>query len=123
MAISAMPRMGLQPSSHGCAATFFALPSRSILPSSSVWYEEFSDREQDYSKSPRNEKLRVLQALLAVTAIALLALAFVYFRQTPPEAPLRRFAFTPESLQPTLHHRPQRPPNKRSSSSPAPHVV
>ena len=43
-------------------------------------------------------KLRFQQALLAVTAIALLALAFVHFRQTPPEAPpapLRRFAFTP----------------------------
>ncbi len=49
-------------------------------------------------------KLRVHQALLAVTAIALLALAFVYFRQAPPEAPeapLRRFAFTPESLRET----------------------
>ena len=40
-------------------------------------------------------KLRLHQGLLAVTAIALLALAFVHFRQTPLEAPLRRFAFTP----------------------------
>ena len=43
-------------------------------------------------------KLRFQQALLAVTAIALLALAFVHFRQTPPEAPqapLRRFAYAP----------------------------
>ena len=38
---------------------------------------------------------RILQALLAVTAITLLALAFFHFRQTAPEAPLRRFAFTP----------------------------
>ena len=37
-------------------------------------------------------------ALLAVTAITLLAVSFLYFRQTLPEAPLRRFAFTPESL-------------------------
>ncbi len=47
----------------------------------------------DYSALRR--KLRVQQALLAVTAIALLAVSFVHFRQTPPEAPLRRFAFTP----------------------------
>ena len=40
-------------------------------------------------------KLRLHQGLLAVTAIALLAVAFLYFRQTPPEAPLRRFAFRP----------------------------
>ena len=40
-------------------------------------------------------KLRLHQGLLAVTAIALLAVSFLYFRQTPPEAPLRRFAFTP----------------------------
>ncbi len=37
-------------------------------------------------------------ALFAVTAIAFLALACVYFFQPLPEAPLRRFAFTPESL-------------------------
>ena len=40
-------------------------------------------------------KLRILQALLAVATIAFLAVSFVHFRQTPPEAPLRRFAFTP----------------------------
>ena len=43
-------------------------------------------------------KLRFQQALLAVTAIALLALTFVHFRQTPreaPQAPLRRFAYAP----------------------------
>ena len=43
-------------------------------------------------------KLRFQQALFSVTAVALLVLAFVHFRQTPPEAlpaPLRRFAFTP----------------------------
>ena len=43
-------------------------------------------------------KHRTLQALLAVATIAFLAVSFVHFRQTPPEAPLRRFAFTPESL-------------------------
>jgi len=43
-------------------------------------------------------KLRLQQALFAVTALALLAVSFLYFRQTPPEGPLRRFAFTPESL-------------------------
>ena len=41
-----------------------------------------------------NKHLRLYQALLAVTAIALLVLAFVHFRQPAPEAPLRRFAIT-----------------------------
>ena len=50
-------------------------------------------------------KLRLHQGLLALTAIALLALAFVYFRQTPPEAPLRRFAFSPpEAVATTTFH-------------------
>ena len=40
-------------------------------------------------------KHRMLQALFAVAIIAFLALAFVHFGQTPLEAPLRRFAFTP----------------------------
>ena len=43
-------------------------------------------------------KLRFQQALLAVTAIALLALTFVHFSETPPEAPegpLSRFAYAP----------------------------
>ena len=46
-------------------------------------------------------KHRILQALLAVAIIAFLAVSFVHFRQAPPEAPeapVRRFAFTPESL-------------------------
>ena len=43
--------------------------------------------------SKRN--LRLPWALLSVTALALLAVSFLYFRQTAPEAPLRRFAFTP----------------------------
>ena len=34
-------------------------------------------------------------ALFAVTVAALFAVSFVHFRETPPEAPLRRFAFTP----------------------------
>ena len=38
---------------------------------------------------------RVYQALFGVMAAALLAVSFVHFRQTPPEAPLRRFALTP----------------------------
>ena len=42
-----------------------------------------------------NKHLRLYQALLAVTAVALLALAFAYSRQPAPEAPLRRFAITP----------------------------
>ncbi len=41
------------------------------------------------------QKHRLPQALFAVTAIAFLTLAFIYFRQTPLEVPLRRFAFTP----------------------------
>ena len=43
----------------------------------------------------------MLQALLAVAVIAFLALAFVHFGETPPqapEAPVRRFSFAPESL-------------------------
>ena len=40
-------------------------------------------------------KQRFLQALLAVTAVFALVLSFVHFRDTPPEAPLRKFAFTP----------------------------
>ena len=43
-------------------------------------------------------KHRLPWVLFAVTATALLTLAFVYFGQSPPEAPLRRFALTPESL-------------------------
>ena len=43
-------------------------------------------------------KPRLPWALFAVATTALLALAFVHFRETLPEAPLRRFAFTPESL-------------------------
>ena len=43
-------------------------------------------------------KPRLPWALFAVATTALLALAFVHFFQTLPEAPLRRFAFTPESL-------------------------
>ena len=43
-------------------------------------------------------KLRLQQALLAATAVVALALGLLYFRQAPPEtpqAPLRRFGFTP----------------------------
>ena len=51
------------------------------------------------------QKHRLLQALFAVTAVAFLTLAFIYFRQTPSEAPLRRFAFTPqEAVAPTTFH-------------------
>ena len=52
-------------------------------------------------------------ALFAVTAIVLLALACVYFFQTLPEAPLRRFAFTPESLYETSGWRAAISPNGR----------
>ena len=41
-------------------------------------------------------KLRLQQALFAITAIALLAVSLVHYRETPAEAPLRRFALTPE---------------------------
>ena len=47
-------------------------------------------------------KFRMLQALLTVAIIALMALAFVHFGQTPPEvpeAPLRRFALAVEGQQ------------------------
>ena len=38
---------------------------------------------------------RLAWLVAALCFVGLLALAFVYFRQTPPEAPLRRFTFTP----------------------------
>ena len=44
---------------------------------------------------------RMLQALLGGAIIAFLALAFIHFGETPPEAPeapVRRFSFAPESL-------------------------
>ena len=44
-------------------------------------------------------KLRLQQALLAATAIALLVLAFVHFRETLPEKQVRKFALTPEGFQ------------------------
>ena len=37
----------------------------------------------------------MLQVLFAISTLVALALAFVHFGETPPEAPLRRFAFTP----------------------------
>ena len=40
-------------------------------------------------------KLRLHQALFAVTAVALLIPAVVHFRETPPEKPLRRFGLMP----------------------------
>ena len=50
-------------------------------------------------------------ALFAVTAIVLLALACVHFFEALPEAPLRRFAFTPESLYETTGWRAAISPN------------
>ena len=58
-------------------------------------------------------KARLPWALFAVTAVSLLALAFVHFRQTLPEAPLRRFAFTPQSLFETTGGRVAISPNGR----------
>ena len=52
-------------------------------------------------------------ALFAVTAIVLLALACVHFFETLPEAPMRRFAFTPESLYETGGWRAAISPNGR----------
>ena len=56
----------------------------------------------------RKLRLHQHQGLLAVTATALLAVSFVHFRETPPEAPevpLRRFAFTPpEGVRATPFH-------------------
>ena len=48
-----------------------------------------------------NKHLRLYQALFAATTVAMLALAFAYFRQPAPEAPLRRFAITPAVDVPT----------------------
>ena len=45
------------------------------------------------TRAPAQGRLGWLVA--AFCFVGLLALAFVYFRQAPPEAPLRRFAFTP----------------------------
>ena len=44
-------------------------------------------------RAPTQGRLAWLVAALCF--VGMLALAFLYFRQTPPEAPLRRFAFTP----------------------------
>ncbi len=44
---------------------------------------------------PKRKHL-ILQALLAAAAVFALAVSFVHFRETPPETPLRRFAFTPQ---------------------------
>ena len=60
-------------------------------------------RESDSEPTPsgvagRGWKPLLPWALFAVTAIVLLALACVHFFEALPEAPLRRFAFTPESL-------------------------
>ena len=60
-------------------------------------------RESDAEPTPSGVgvpgwKPRLPWALFAVATTALLALAFVHFRQPLPETPLRRFAFTPESL-------------------------
>ncbi len=43
----------------------------------------------------RSRQLLVERAFAVVLGIALLALAFVYFSQAPPEKPLRRFSFVP----------------------------
>ena len=43
----------------------------------------------------RKWKLRLQQALLAVTAVALLALTVRYLREIPPETPTRKFALPP----------------------------
>ena len=58
-------------------------------------------------------KRRLPWALFAVTAIALLAVSLFHFRETPAEAPLRRFAFTPESLRETIGGRAAISPNGR----------
>ena len=52
-------------------------------------------------------------ALFAVAAFAFLALACVHFFETLPEAPLRRFAFTPESLYELAGRRAAISPNGR----------
>ena len=44
------------------------------------------------------QRLRLHQALLALTVAIALALAFAYFRRPVPERPVRRFAFTPPVL-------------------------
>ena len=49
---------------------------------------EVGDGEQAVSKRHH----RILQALFAVSALVALALAWVHFGETPPEAPLRRFS-------------------------------
>ena len=64
------------------------------------------------SATPR-WKRRLPWAMFAVTAITLLAVSFVHFRETPPEAPLRRFAFAPESLYETTGWRAAISPNGR----------
>ncbi|MCP5109953.1 MAG: protein kinase, partial [bacterium] len=45
--------------------------------------------------APEPARQRLPWVLLAVTAFVALIIAFLHFRQTPPDAPLRRFALTP----------------------------
>ena len=45
--------------------------------------------------APLPTTYRLLQVTLALTAAALLALAFVHFRESAPPAPVRRFSMTP----------------------------
>ena len=58
-------------------------------------------------------KLRLAWVAAAVAALVALAVSFVHFRETLPEAPLRRFAFTPESLYETSGGRVAISPNGR----------
>ena len=77
-------------------------------------------RESDVPPAPSGARVAARRwkpllpwALFAVTAIVLLALACVHFFEALPEAPLRRFAFTPESLYETTGGRAAISPNGR----------
>ena len=50
---------------------------------------------RDRGASPVPVGPRLYQTLLAVAVVALLAVSFVHFRESPPEVPLRRFALKP----------------------------
>jgi eukaryotic-like serine/threonine-protein kinase len=65
------------------------------------WEEEAAPApqllEQSATTGQRDERPALLPwVLFATTAVALFTLAIVYFRQAPPEVPLRRFALVPQ---------------------------
>ncbi len=86
------PPAASSPSSLGAGAPAALAPQQPTAPAASS--EELVPKR----------KLRLAWAVAAVAALVALAVSFLYFRQTAPEAPLRRFSFTPpEAVTPTTY--------------------